>query len=134
MLTKKQVKSICDEIKQEPGVIALLLTGSYIYGNPTNESDLDVRIIVSDKKYEKVHRDDMHRFDVRIEAFYNTVKTIEDFMEKARKKEIPRYIVHFWSNGKIVFDNDEIAKKLQKKARDIWKLGPHAGVWGEGKK
>jgi predicted nucleotidyltransferase len=130
MLTNTQIQSICDEVKQEPGVIAILLAGSYVYGRrPTDESDLDLRVIVSETKYEKAHWDDMYRFGVSIEAFYNTIATIENLMEQARKKEIPRNVVHFWANGKIVFDSDEVVQKLQAKARTIWKLGPYKGIW-----
>ena len=129
MLTQKQIQNICEEIKKDPYVVAILLTGSYVYGTPSEKSDLDIRMIVKEKEYERAHWDDLMRFGVRIEAFYNTIETIEDYMEKARKKEGPPNVIHFWAHGKIVFDPQNEAKKLQEKARELWKLGSYKGKW-----
>jgi len=129
MLTKKQIQSVYKEIQKNPHVVAILVTGSYVYGTPNEKSDLDIRMIVDDKKYEKAHWDDVFLFNVRIEAFYNTVETVESFIEKAQKKEMPPNIVHFWANGKIVYDPQGVAKKLKAKAKEIWESGPYEGTW-----
>ena len=48
MLTDQQIEEILEELKQDERVQAVLLTSSYVYGNPTNESDLDVRVVTKD--------------------------------------------------------------------------------------
>ncbi|MCX6732726.1 MAG: nucleotidyltransferase domain-containing protein [Candidatus Roizmanbacteria bacterium] len=123
MLTENQIKLICEEIQSYPYVKSILVTGSYIYGTPSEASDLDIRMIVDDKKFEKAHWDDLWRFNVRIEAFYNTVDSIEFYMEQARKGMSLPKIIHFWANGKIVYDPEGRARKLQESAKNIWRQG-----------
>jgi predicted nucleotidyltransferase len=122
MLKKSEIKTIYQEIQIDPCVLAILITGSYVYGTPNEKSDLDIRMIVNDKSCERAHWDDLWKYGVRIEAFYNTVETIEKFMEQARKKEMPHNVIHFWANGEIVYDPHKLASKLQKKAKKIWEL------------
>ncbi|MCX6731152.1 MAG: nucleotidyltransferase domain-containing protein [Candidatus Roizmanbacteria bacterium] len=123
MLTENQINVICKEIQTYPYVKAILVTGSYIYGSPNETSDLDIRMIVDDKKFEKAHWDDLWRFNVRIEAFYNTVESIELYMDQAKKGVVLPKIIHFWANGKIIYDPEGFAKKLQESAKNIWRQG-----------
>ena len=54
MLDKRTVRKIAEEYAEEVKKIiapdAILIFGSYINGNPTNESDIDIAIIVKDFK------------------------------------------------------------------------------------
>ena len=128
MLSNQQIHEIYEEIQKDSNTKAILVTGSYIYGKPTDKSDLDIRMIVLDKKFSKAEWE-KYKFGVRIESLYNTPEQIKEYFEQARKQTIPPNIIHFWANGKIVYDPMGIAKKLQEDAKKLWELGPYNGKW-----
>lgn len=127
MLTQKQINIICEEIKKDKRVQSIMLTGSYVYGKPNDNSDLDIRMITSDGS--SWAEWDSWKFGVRIEAFYNTPDIVRNYFEAARKKIDSPSVIHFWANGKIVYDPNGIAAQLQDEAKKLWKLGPYEGKW-----
>ncbi|HKF37558.1 MAG TPA: nucleotidyltransferase domain-containing protein [Ktedonobacteraceae bacterium] len=48
MLTEQQIQQICEEIRQDTRVQGVLRTGSYVYGTPHQDSDLDLHIVTND--------------------------------------------------------------------------------------
>lgn len=131
MLTNQQIEKILEELKQDDRVQAILLTGSYIYGDPNDESDLDVRVVTKDganwaEKYRL-------RFDHKVELFCNPPEVIRDYFNMNRRERKP-HALHFWVHGKIVYDPTGIALELQKDAEKLLELGPYEGTWEKSEK
>lgn len=126
MLTQSQIDEIVSEVSKKPFVNGILLTGSYIYGKPTDESDLDMRIVTNDGS--NIDDRNWEKFGTRIEAFYNSSEQIRKYFQDA-VETADEPSVHFWANGKIVYDPEGIVQELQDEAKEIWKNGPKTGVW-----
>ena len=125
MLSQPQIDSIIEEIKQVKGVQGILLTGSYIYGKPTDESDLDIRMVTTD-----FSKDDRNciRFSTRIEAFYNTPNEVRNYFHIAWETG-DEPVINFWRRGKIVYDPNGVVTLLQKEAEKLWNQGPKKREW-----
>lgn len=125
VLTENQLSTLLEELRSNSKVCGILLTGSYAYGKPNDQSDIDVVCITNDgsdfAEFERMF------FGVPANIFYNTP-------ENARHKYMQESIdeghgdsVHFWANGKIVYDPTGVVERLQEEARKIWKEGPPSG-------
>ena len=126
MLSEDQINEILKEVSEKPFVSGILLTGSYVYGNPNEESDLDIRIITNDGS--NIDDRNSEKFGVRIEAFYNSPEQIRNYFQDAIESgDEPS--VHFWANGKITYDPEGIVLELQNEAKRIWEKGPKNGKW-----
>lgn len=131
MLTDQQIEEILGELTQDERVQAVLLTGSYVYGNPTDESDLDVRVVTKDganwaEKYRM-------RFGHKVELFCNPPEVIRNYFDINRKENRP-HALHFWTYGKIVYDPTCIAKQLKDEATKLLELGPYDCSWEKSEK
>lgn len=126
MLTKIQIDEIVKEISEKSFVCGVLLTGSYVYGHPNDESDLDIRMVTSDGS--NTDNRNWEKFGVRIEAFYNSPEQIREYFQDAIiTGDEPA--VHFWAKGEIKYDPTGIVKSLQNEAKNIWEKGPKSGKW-----
>ncbi|OGF44139.1 hypothetical protein A2555_02000 [Candidatus Falkowbacteria bacterium RIFOXYD2_FULL_39_16] len=131
MLTDNQIDAILEEIKQDERVQAILLTGSYVYGKPTDESDLDIRVVTKgDANWAEKYR---MRFGCRIELFCNPPEVIRRYFDINRMEGKPPAL-HFWTYGKIIYDPVGIAKELKAEATKLLKLGPYSGIWEKNEK
>lgn len=118
-------------MKSDERVQAILLTGSYVYGHPTDESDLDIRVITRDgtNRAEKYRM----RFNHKVELFCNPPEVIRNYFDTNRKENKP-HALHFWTYGKIIYDPTGIAEQLKDEATKLLKLGPYDGSWQKNKK
>ena len=124
MLTEEQIQQIIDEIRQDERIQGILITGSYVYGTPTDQSDLDVRCVTVDgSDWGELDR---MRFGTRIEVFFNPPDKVRWYMNESRLEQHGDCI-HFWANGKIVYDPNGVIAQLQNEAREFWKQGPEPG-------
>lgn len=127
MLTQEKIDVIIEEMEKDPRVQGILLTGSYVYGVPNEKSDLDVRCITNDGS--NWAEFDRERFDTRIEVFFNPPDVVRAYMLQS-KKEGHGDCIHFWGNGKIIYDPNGIIAQLQNEARQLWREGPeHESTW-----
>jgi len=131
MLNKQQIDKILEELKKDDRVQAVLLTGSYVYGKPTDESDLDVRVVT--KNGENWAEQYRMRFGHKIELFCNPPEIIREYF-KINRKEAKPHALHFWTYGKIVYDPNGIAQNLKKEAGKLLELGPYFGNWEKSEK
>jgi predicted nucleotidyltransferase len=131
MLTKQQIDDILQELEADERVGAILLTGSYAYGVPTEDSDLDVRVVT--KNGENWAEQYRMRFGHKVELFCNPPDIIRDYFETNRKEQKP-HALHFWTHGTIVYDPTGIAAELQNEAKRLLELGPHEGTWEKSEK
>jgi len=131
MLTNQQIEKILEELKKDERIQAILLTGSYVYGHPTDASDLDVRAITKDRaNWEERYR---MRFGYKVELFCNPPDVIREYFEMSRKENKP-HALHFWTHGKIVHDPSGIAAQLKKEAAELLALGHDKGTWEKSEK
>lgn len=130
MLTKEQIEAVINEIKQDSRVDGILITGSYVYGTPNEQSDLDVFCVTNDgSDWNEMGK--RKRFGVDIEACFNPPDTVRWYMQKS-KEEGHGDCIHFWANGRIVYDKSGTLQVLQNEARDLWREGPGLGeswIW-----
>jgi predicted nucleotidyltransferase len=125
MLSPEEIESIVDELRCDSRVIGVLLTGSYVYGTPNEQSDLDVRCVTGDGS-DWAERDRM-RHDIRIEIFSHPPEKIRWYMMQS-KQEGHGACIHFWAHGKIVYDPTGIILLLQKEAKERWQEGAKNGL------
>lgn len=125
ILTKDQLNSFLSTLEEKSDVIGVLLTGSYAYGKPNDTSDID--IVCTIEGGEDYAEFDRMVHDVPANIFYNVPETIYDKYWKQAIKEGHGDSVHFWANGKIVYDPKGIVAKLQQEARRLWKQQVDSG-------
>ena len=46
MVTQKDIQATCDDIVREFAPLQVILFGSYAYGNPTEDSDVDLLVVM----------------------------------------------------------------------------------------
>ncbi len=126
MLTEHHIQQICEQIQQDTHVQGILLTGSYVYGTPREDSDLDLYIITTSGTN---WRDRESRpFGTKADYFYYLPEGVRDAFAKSRETGDPP-IVFGWASGVILYDPNGIVAQLQEEARQVWKAGPLAGDW-----
>ena len=127
MLTEQQIQQICEEIQQDAQVQGILLTSSYVYGTPHQDSDLDLHIVTNDGT--NWRRDKQSRpFGTQADFHYGPPEAVRDAFAKSRQTGDPP-IVFGWAYGVIVYDPTGIVAQLQQEAREIWQAGPYTGDW-----
>jgi hypothetical protein len=125
MLTQEQINLILQEAANNPRVQTVLLAGSYAYGNPHPQSDLDVRCITNDGTdwpEKKV------KFNTEIEIFYNTPERIMEYFEEDQTCN-DAACISAWDQGILFYDANGTGSKLKNLAAKIFKKGPHHGTW-----
>ena len=126
MLSSDQINSILSEPRSDPRVQAILLTGSYVYGTPTDQSDLDVRCVTRDgsdwAEFERM------RFGTRVEIFFNPPEKIRHYFDRCRREGNPDCL-HFWAHGELRYDPNGVGAELQREARELLAKGPCCGGW-----
>jgi len=126
MLTKEQSDIICTALAANKSTDGILLCGSYAYGQPTDASDLDLRVITNDGS--NFDGRGLRLFNTDIELFVNSPERVRGYFEECVATGIP-HAVHFWAHGTIILDRTGITTQLQQEARELWHRGPHEGVW-----
>jgi len=122
ILTAEQVNELIGGLKNDPNVKGVLLTGSYAYGEPNDDSDIEIVCITKD---ESNSFDPGLKFkNVPTEIFFNSPEKIRNEYWRQAIEEGHGDCVHFWANGKIMYDEDGIVKELQEEARTLWLMGP----------
>src|SRR5258708_35835768 len=122
MLTEQQIQQVCEEIQQDARVQGILLTGSYVYGTPHQDSDLDLHIVTNDGTNS---RDRQSRpFGTQADFHYGPPEAVRDAFEMCRKTGDPP-IVFGWAYRVMVYAPTGIAAQLQPEAGEIWPSGPY---------
>jgi predicted nucleotidyltransferase len=102
--------------KNKKEVVGAIVCGSYITGNPSKHSDIDIHIIL-DKKVKWRERGNEIIDGILIEYFANPlpqhIKYFEDDFKLRRKINI-----HMFTTGKVLFDKTGDLKKIIKIAKD----------------
>lgn len=104
--------------KSKKEVVGAVVCGSYITGNPTKHSDIDVQILL-DKKIKWRERGNEIIDGILIEYFANPLPQNFNYFEEDYKSR-NRTNVHMFTTGKVLFDKNGDVKKMIEKAK-YWK-------------
>jgi hypothetical protein len=112
------VDAFIKEWRNKDEVVAALVCGSYITGNPSKRSDIDIHIILSDE-VDWRERGNQIVNGFLIEYFVNPPKQIRKYFEEDYFDNSSMSMVQFIT-GKAIFDHIGIIKILKSEASD-WK-------------
>ena len=108
---KVALKDFLSEYEENDDVIGALLCGSYAAGNETNNSDIDVYLILKDDvDYRK--RGNTESNSYLIEYFMNPVWKIKEYMNEEHEDN-NLATANMFAYGKILYDLDGSVKELQ---------------------
>ena len=111
--------------KQREEVIGILVCGSYITGNPSKRSDIDVHIIIKDESDWR-ERGNKYVNGFLIEYFVNPPKQIRSYYKEDFNDRSTMSMVQFLT-GKDVQDQCGIVNELIEEAR-VWKEKMYEGL------
>jgi hypothetical protein len=128
MLSKEQIAYIVEEYANMPTTRGVLLAGSYAWGVPTEQSDLDLQVvsrglILPDRN--------LIKFGVTLDIYKMRVENIRANLRSNAEWGNGIY-VHLWSHGVVVFDPEGVVSQLKQQAVDIWNRGHPRGLrWAD---
>lgn len=102
--------------ESEKYVLAAIATGSFVVGNNTNKSDIDVQIILSDEVNWR-ERGNKYVDGFLIEYFVNPVKQIYQYLDDDLKYG-NRIDANMFYIGKVMFDKVCITSELKRRAKE----------------
>ncbi|MDD9973311.1 MAG: nucleotidyltransferase domain-containing protein [Candidatus Poribacteria bacterium] len=56
MVTRQEIQATCDDIVREFAPLQVILFGSYAYGTPTEDSDVDLLVVMDIPKSEFLNK------------------------------------------------------------------------------
>lgn len=104
--------------KDKEEVIGILVCGSYITGNPSARSDIDIHIVISDECNWRERGNQIIK-GFLVEYFINPPKQIRRYFEEDYNDRSTMSMVQFLT-GQIILDRLGIIHELKKEAQD-WK-------------
>jgi len=114
MITQKQIEEIITRIASSYKPEKIILFGSYAYGIPTEDSDLDLLVIVKSSKkprYKRAREIRKHLWGIADTPKDILVYTQEEIDEWKEVKEA--FITSIVGQGRILYENKEgVAKEL----------------------
>jgi len=112
---EKALDEFLEEWKNNKDVSAIIICGSYITGNPTVNSDVDIQIVLK-RGCEWRERGNKIVNGVLMEYFANPPERIVGYLEDDQKRR-RKVEAHMLTTGKIILDKDGEAKKLKELAK-----------------
>jgi predicted nucleotidyltransferase len=106
----EKIDSFLDRLKQDEGVLGVILFGSWARGNNRLDSDVDLLVI---KKAGFLRTVEMYE-DTPFEITYTTEEGVKKYWA-----DNPDDCVELWKTGKIIFDRTGILEKLKQFAVEI---------------
>lgn len=104
--------------KDRDDVVGSLICGSFITGSPTDRSDIDLHIILSEEVNWR-ERGNLYVNGFLIEYFVNPPRQIRGYFAEDYKDRSTMSMVQFIT-GKVIFDKQGIVEQLKREAID-WK-------------
>lgn len=114
---KEKLNKFLEDFKYKDDVIGVLACGSYITGNPTSHSDLDVHIVLKDSCDYRVKISRVVDGLV-IECFVNPPKQIRAYF-KEDYQDIEQASMNQFATGEIVRDDIGVVAKLKEEAKQL---------------
>ena len=112
-------KKFLNEIHLRDDLVGVLVCGSYITGNPSKHSDLDVHLILADT-VEYRERGNRRIDGLLIEYFANPPKQIRQYFKEDYQSIDPMSQTQF-ATGRILQDATGVVAKLKEEAEEMLK-------------
>jgi predicted nucleotidyltransferase len=106
---------------QFPDALVALVAGSFIRGEDTSTSDLDVMIVTN--QADAPYRAAFRAFGWPIEAFVHTPESYRWYFQSDVERRIPS-LAAMCSEGIVVTDTDGLAERMRTEARALLVAGP----------
>ncbi len=116
---EEKLTKFLNAFEHKDDLIGVLVCGSYITGNPTCHSDLDVHLILNEK-VDYRERGNRYVDGLLIEYFANTPNQIRSYFKRDYEDMKPMCQVQFIT-GKIIFDDTGEVLKLKETAEEMLK-------------
>ncbi|MGE0884053.1 MAG: nucleotidyltransferase domain-containing protein [Blastocatellales bacterium] len=103
MITKKQIKELCDQIVREFHPEKIILFGSHAYGEPTSDSDIDLLVVMPyEGEYRKQLVEIFTRLGTRLpmDLLLRTPKEISERLELG-----DFFIKEITERGKVMYES-----------------------------
>lgn len=110
------LNSFTEQVKSDPNVIALLLSGSLSYGTVWEKSDIDLTMIVRDGSISKSEEYCVDEDGIEMHIYVMEVSKFKSRMQKLRGGEYPH---SYFGKGTMVFTKDESLTEFFEEARKI---------------
>ena len=108
---KIELELITDKLKESINPFKIILFGSYAYGNPSKDSDIDLLVVTNDNHYPKNYKEKMETYlkissilsqfkkEIPIDLIVHTIPMHKRFIELGSmfSKEILK-------NGKVLYE------------------------------
>jgi len=111
----KTINLFLEKYINKKEIIGAIVCGSYITGNPTKHSDIDIYII-SNNNYKYSSRSTEYINNTLVEYFIETPDEIKKCFKENIEHKI-KYDIHMFLTGKILFDKTGEVKNLIKLAK-----------------
>jgi len=113
----QETQNFCEELKERPDVLGVILFGSWARGNNRPDSDVDLVVILTDGYRRAVEYRDEQAFEI----IYTTEKGALDYWESHTDDA-----AGLWAVAKILFDRDGTVERLKKKISGVLDAGKKA--------
>lgn len=95
MIAKEKIQEVTDRLVETYQPLAIYLFGSYAWGEPNEDSDIDLMIVVSDRynsewDYRKKGNRALAGIGVSVDFLFNTP---EDFKKRAKLRPNLEYLI-----------------------------------------
>jgi uncharacterized protein len=103
MISRKAIQQYCDAIAAAFKPRKIILFGSYAYGKPTEDSDVDVMVVMPKGRY---RRDLGWRIPVRVPpSFPVDVLVEEEDRLKSRVEDKECFILDITEKGRVMYES-----------------------------
>ena len=123
------IESLTASVRQDPSVLALILCGSVAEGSESEDSDIDVIVVVTDERFERERQDKNY--------FWGTTRISPEYPVEVDGKVVPkRFLQEAWAHGTENIRNTlRTARVLCQRDPEIGELhGRHSGYSNEEKR
>jgi predicted nucleotidyltransferase len=73
--TETLKQKILDSVRQDPSIEHVILFGSFVYGNPTKDSDLDLIIVMDNKEKTSSYTERWNRY-IRVSRLLKGIRKL----------------------------------------------------------
>ncbi len=104
MITKKQIKELCDQIVREFHPERIILFGSHAYGKPTPDSDVDLLVVMP---YEGEYRQQLIKMVTKVGTYLPLDLLLRTPKEINERLELGDFFIReITEHGKVMYDAD----------------------------
>src|SRR5258706_6669736 len=102
MISKKQIKQLCDQIVQEFHPQKIILFGSHAYGSPTPDSDIDLLVVMP---YEGEYRQQLIKMVTKVGTYLPLDLLLRTPKEVSERLELGDFFIReITERGKVSDD------------------------------